>query len=176
MHLFRRPTVTNSPQHSPFRLGVYTNTTEEITATIDGATRFGNPASDDLIVVTIRPRTLLKEFTDDPVQSGATVKLKYTIANTYSGVSEVGDEDILPPLASDIAFSDNFSGVLSGLTVNASPVIDGFCELASDIVFAADSISFSGGEFNPGASCTFVITLQVPSNTPPGSYNCDAYQ
>ncbi len=149
--------------------GIYSSTTGEINATIDGTTRTGDPASDDLIVVTDGP-TLLKEFTDDPVKSGATVKLKYTIANTYSGVSEVGDEDILPPPASDIAFTDDFSGVLSGLTVNASPVIDDFCGVDADIVFTADSISFSGGALDSGASCTFLITLQVPSNTPPGSY------
>ena len=48
--------------------GTHVNTTEEIFATVDGATRTGEPASDDFVV--IAAPALSKAFTDDPVPRG----------------------------------------------------------------------------------------------------------
>jgi hypothetical protein len=83
--------------------GVYTNTTEEITATVDGATRTGEPVSDTLTVV--GAPTLAKSFTDGPVMPGGTVTLEFTLSHPADA----------PGNATGIAFTDDLNAVLIGL-------------------------------------------------------------
>ena len=135
--------------------GTYTNTTEEITATVDGATRTGDPASDDLVVVAA-PR-LTKEFTDDPVDPGGTVTLEFTLENT----STTDD-------ATDITFSDDLDGAVTGLAATGLPMSD-ICGAGSLITGTTD-LMFTGGSLTAGESCTFSLTLQVPGTAPPGPH------
>jgi len=137
--------------------GTHINTTSEITATVDGATRTGPPASDALEVVA--SPTLLKEFTDDPVDPGGLVTLEFTLSH----------DELSPGDATDIAFTDDLDAALSGLTAMGLPQND-VCGPGSQIagIPNASSLSFTGGTLAPGASCTFPVTLQVPLDAPAG--------
>ncbi|MFT5259128.1 MAG: hypothetical protein ACI9J2_000708 [Saprospiraceae bacterium] len=59
--------------------GAYTNTTDVITATIDGSPTIGNMPSDDLYVDT--SPIITKTFLDNPVNTGDTTELEFTITN-----------------------------------------------------------------------------------------------
>ncbi|HEX6199145.1 MAG TPA: Ig domain-containing protein, partial [Thermoanaerobaculia bacterium] len=140
--------------------GVYTNTTSPLTATVGGVPVTLNSASDDLVVVA-KP-VLTKEFTDDPAIPGGTVTLEFTLTNTSSTSS-----------ATDIAFTDDLAAALSGLAAVALPA-SGFCGPGSTIT-GSTVLSVSGASLapagSPGDSCTFQVTLQVPSGAPGGAYS-----
>ncbi|MEE8522548.1 MAG: hypothetical protein V3T72_01350 [Thermoanaerobaculia bacterium] len=146
----------------PLGLGpaIYVNTTEEITATVDGATRIGDPASDTLTV--IAAPSLSKAFTDDPVAPGGTVTLEFTL--TYPEDAS-GD-------ATAITFTDNLAPVLAGLTANLPPTPDPPCGAGSSLTGSAGDtlLTFMGGTLMPGQSCAFSVTLDVPIGAAPGSH------
>ena len=135
--------------------GIYPNATSEITATVDAMTVTGDPASDDLVVVAA-PR-LTKEFTDDPVDPGGTVTLEFTLENT----STTDD-------ATDITFSDDLDGAVTGLAATGLPMSD-ICGAGSQITGPTD-LMFTGGSLTAGESCTFSLTLQVPAAAIPGPH------
>ena len=139
-----------------FPSGVYVNTTEEITATVDGETRTGKPASDDLVVAAAP--SLLKAFTDDPVDPGDTVTLEFTLTHDLNA----------PADATGIAFSDDLSATLAGLTAIGLPITD-VCGSGSQLS-GTTNLVFTGGSLAPGASCVFSATLQVPAAAPAGSH------
>ncbi|MCP4663082.1 MAG: IPTL-CTERM sorting domain-containing protein [bacterium] len=140
--------------------GIKVNTTEEITATVDGATRIGLPASDDFTVIAA-PR-LSKEFTDDPVMPGGTATLEFTL--TYPPDAAVD--------ATAISFTDDLAALvpaLAGLTANLPPTPDPPCGAGSSLT-GSPLLSFAGGTLTPGASCVFSVTLNVPAGAAYGSY------
>ncbi len=137
--------------------GIYTNTTEEITAIVDGATRTGLPASDDFILVEA-PR-LTKEFTDDPVDLGGTVNLEFTIEHDTLAIAD----------ATNISFTDDLSTVISGLVATGLPVSACGGTLSGSV---GDSfLTYSGESLMPGETCIFSVSLSVPSSTTPGSHS-----
>jgi uncharacterized repeat protein (TIGR01451 family) len=136
--------------------GVYTNTTQETTATVDAATATGGPASDTLQV--IGPPTLIKQFTDDPVPPGGTVTLEFTLSHSPFAVAD----------ATGITFTDDLTGTLAGLTATGLPQND-ICGTGSQID-GTTNLSFTGGTLAPGESCTFSVTLQVPAAAPAGTH------
>lgn len=136
--------------------GSYTNTTDVITATIDAATVTGNPASDDLDVV--GGPSLIKEFTDDPAQPGGTVTLEFTLTH----------DEVAPTDATGIAFTDDLNLALPGLVATGLPQND-VCGGGSSIS-GTSTLTFAGGSLAPGGSCTFSVTLSVPSGAAPGSH------
>jgi hypothetical protein len=131
---------------------VYLNTTEEITATVDGDTRTGSPASDTLTV--IGAPSLTKEFTDDPVVPGGTVTLEFVLS--YAPDASGG--------ATAIAFTDDLTTTLAGLT--ATSVNTNTCAGAAIDISTPTLIDVSGGTLVPGASCTVSVTLAVPAVAP----------
>ena len=147
--------------------GIYPNTTTEPTATVDGATRTGEPATDELVVVSA-PR-LFKAFTDDPVAPGGTVTLEFTLTHSLNAGGD----------ATGITFTDNLTTVLAGLTATGLPLAEacdpdgpggdpGTGTLSGS---AGDTLlTFMGGALSPGESCTFSVTLDVPANAPSGSH------
>ncbi|MCP4897642.1 MAG: DUF4175 domain-containing protein, partial [bacterium] len=145
---------------SDFTPGIHLNTTEEPTATVDGATRVGSPASDTLTVISAP--TLSKEFTDDPVAPGDTVTLEFTLS--------------YPPDASGdatvISFTDDLAPVLAGLTANLPSTPDPPCGVGSSLTGSAGDtlLTLLGGTLSPGESCAFSVTLDVPAGAAPGSY------
>ncbi|MCP3962481.1 MAG: DUF11 domain-containing protein [bacterium] len=136
--------------------GTYANITSEITATVGEGTVTGSPASDDLVVVAA-PR-LEKEFTDDPVAPGGTVTLEFTLTH---------DENA-PDDATAVTFSDDLDVALSGLVATGLPLTD-VCGAGSQID-GTMTLLFTGGSLTPGESCTFSVTLDVPSTAPAGSH------
>jgi len=136
--------------------GTYTNTTSDVTATVNGETVTGSPASDDLQVVSAPQLT--KEFIDDPATPGGTVTLQFTLTH---------DENA-PGDATSIAFTDDLDATLSGLVATGLPQSD-VCGVGSQLS-GTSTLSFTGGSLAPGASCTFNVSLQVPAAATPGSY------
>ncbi len=136
--------------------GLYPNTTSDISATVDSATVTGNPASDDLEIV--GAPALTKEFTDDPATPGGTVTLQFTISHDESA----------PADANDITFSDDLDATLSGLVATGLPASD-VCGAGSEIS-GTMTMLFTGGTLAPGETCTFSVTLQVPSDAPAGAH------
>ncbi len=140
--------------------GDFLNTTEEITATVDGAPRTGSPASDTLMV--LAGPSLQKSFSDDPVEPGGTVTLEFTLTHS---------PDVMGP-ATGITFTDNLAMTLAGLTANLPSSPDPPCGAGSTLVGTAGDtlLTLMGGTLtDPGDSCTFSVTLDVPAGAAPGS-------
>lgn len=133
----------------------YFNTTSEVSAMIDGSTVLFDPALDDLIV-SEDFLELAKAFIDDPVSPGDPVTLRFTIDNLS-----------LSDPVTNIAFSDLLDNALSGL-VSTSGTLTDVCGTGSQIS-GTSGLTFSGGSLAAGATCTFDVTLQVPSSAPLGT-------
>jgi len=136
--------------------GIYTSTTSSVAATVAGQPVTGLPASYDLQIVAAP--LLYKQFLDDPVAPGDTVTLELTL---------VHDENA-PGTASDISFSDDLAATLSGLQAVGLPAAD-VCGIGSSLT-GTSTIQLSGGSLEPGSSCTFTATLQVPTTASPGAH------
>jgi len=136
--------------------GTYPNTTTVITATVDGETLTGAAASDGLEIVAAP--ALTKLFTDDPVLAGDTVTLEFTLLH---------DENA-PGDATGVTFSDDLTAALAGLEAIGLPQSD-VCGTGSQIA-GVTNLTFSGGTLSPGESCTFSVTLQVPSTAAAGRH------
>ena len=141
--------------------GDFLNTTEEITATVDGATRTGSPASDDLMV--LAAPSLQKSFTDDPVEPGGTVTLEFTLIHSPDATGS----------ATGITFTDDLAPVLAGLTANLPSSPDPPCGGGSTLVGTAGDTLLTlmdGTLTDPGDSCTFSVTLDVPAGAAAGDH------
>ncbi len=136
--------------------GSYTNTTSEITATVDGGTVTGTPASDDLVVV--GGPQLIKEHPGGPTPAGGTATLQFTLLHDESA----------PADATGITFTDDLQATLDGL-VSTSGTVSDVCGIGSSIA-GTSLLTFSGGVLAPGASCTFSVDLQVPATAVPGDH------
>ena len=143
-----------------FPAGTHTNTTEEITATVDGATRTGNPASDDLVVVAAP--SLLKEFTDDPVQPGDMVTRQFTLTH----------DALAPADATGVTFTDDLAAAIAGLAGIGLPLTD-VCGPGNGTLTGTASdtfLTFAGATLTPGQVCTFSLILDVPNTAPAGNH------
>ncbi len=141
--------------------GTFTNTTGNITATIDGSTRIGKPATATLTVFS--ELDFRKEFTDDPVQPGDTVTLQFTIS---LGEETAGD-------TTNIAFTDDLNVTLAGLAAAAGQLpMNDVCGAGSLLSGDPDdsTLSLTGGNLAIDESCSFSIVLQVPAGALPGNY------
>ena len=133
----------------------YPSTTEINLATI-GTTEVVLPPAADELIVTDKPLLLSKSFTDDPVITGGTVTLQFTITNldTVNAASAIG-------------FTDDLNAALTGLAATTLPPA-GMCN-GSGTLIGTTLLTFSGGSLAAGASCTFTVTLTVPAGTAPGT-------
>jgi len=136
--------------------GSYVNTAGPISATVDAITQVGSTATDTLFVVAAP--SLQKTFTNDPVLPGNTVTLEFTLEYPESA----------PADATAIAFTDDLTATLAGLTAIGLP-LNNICGSGSSIS-GTTNLSFSGGTLSPAGSCTFSVTLQVPPGAVPGNY------
>ena len=145
------------PAASP--VGFHTNTTSEVTATVDGLMATNTAASDDLLIT---PLEFTKEFLDggEPVIPGDTVTLRFTITN--NGTSSTDD-------ATAIAFTDTLSDILPGTpdVTAGAPTVNtcGGTEGGTPTV-----LSYSGGSLAFGSSCTVEYDLLVPAGVADGDY------
>ena len=139
--------------------GIYLNETSLISATVDGATRIGDAATDTLEVISAP--SLSKDFTDDPVTSGSSVTLEFTLTH-----SEEASGD-----ATNITFTDDLGAtlpVLTGLVAIGLP-LNNVCGLGSSIS-GTSLLTFTGGSLVPGEVCSFSVTLDVPVSASSGNY------
>lgn len=136
--------------------GTYVNTTDPVSATVDGAVVTGNQAVDSLVVVAA-PR-LIKSFIDDPVLPGDTVTLQFTLSH---GLEESTN-------ATNIGFTDDLNATLAGLVATGLPMND-VCGTGSSIS-GTSLLTLTGGVLAPGETCNFSVTLQVPGGATFGSY------
>jgi len=134
--------------------GTYTNTTSEITATVDSTPVSGSPASADLEVV--GGPSLSKTFVDDPVLPGGTVTLEFTLSH-----DELAGAD-----ATGIGFTDDLAAVASGLTAALPAIPDPPCGPGSSLTASAGDtlLTFAGGSLSPGESCTFSVGVEVAAD------------
>ncbi len=146
-------------------VGTAVNTSGDLTsaASLFGVARSSGKATAAL-VGTNAPIVLQKTFVNDPVPPGGTVDLKFTITN-------VSRED-----ATGISFTDDLDAALSGLVATGLETPISTC---GGTLSGTSVIAFSGGTLfgNQGledpqfpSSCSFTVTLQVPSGTPSGFY------
>jgi len=131
------------------------------TAMADGGEQIGLSASTTLTV--IAAPTLSKVFTDDPALPGETVTVEYTLSYPEEAVGD----------ATNISFTDDLSTTLSGLTANLPALPDPQCGVGSTFTGSAGDtlLTLMGASLSPGDSCTFSVTLNVPSNAASGSFN-----
>ena len=134
--------------------GQYDNLTSQVSSTEGGIQTTSLAAEDSLMVAAAE---FSKSFTDDPVVSGGTVTLEFTISN-------IDDSESL----SNLFFTDDLDSTLSGLQATGLPQND-ICGSGSSIS-GTDTLQFSGGNLAPSASCTFSVTLLVPGNADAGIY------
>lgn len=139
--------------------GIYTNTSSEVTAEIDGRTVTGSRAIDSFEVS--EAPTLDKRFLTDPAPAGQPTTLELTITN-------VSASD-----ATDIGFADNLDQFIRGTEVADLPP-DGFCGPGSMATFGFlgedRALIITGGNLLAGEACTFQVTLEIPLGTPSNRY------
>jgi uncharacterized repeat protein (TIGR01451 family) len=131
--------------------GEFTNTTSQVTGTVDGSPVVVAPATDTLLIVD--PLTIEKEFTDDPTVAGGTVTLQFTINNAHPTEP-----------ATDVAFTDDLDAALSGLQAVGTPIA-----ACGGTLSGISLLTFSGGTVAAASFCTFSVTLQVPAAVPGGT-------
>ncbi len=173
--------------------GIYTNTTSTVTGTVDGNFIAGNQASDDLFI-NFAP-VFTKEFIDDPAAAGGSTTLRFTITNTdpNGAITDLTFSDdiggvIFPRTGTVPNMAAN--GLVAAGGLDPEPLIDP-CGAGSVLTipdpndtnpsppfpnFPPDPtlLNFSGGNLaaagNPGDSCTFDVVLDIPLETPSGTY------
>ena len=96
-----------------------------------------------------------KRFDGDPVNPGDMVEVEYTIRNTAR---------FFP--ATDVAFSDDLDGALSGLVATGAPITNS----CGGTVSGTSVLSLTGGTIAAGATCTILQTLTVPAGAPGGTF------
>lgn len=133
-----------------------TNITSMLSSTVAGATQLTASASD--VVTVIGGPRLDMSFTPGAVAPGDIVDLEFTLTL---------DEDV-PGDATAIAFNDDLSAALAGLSAVDLPIND-VCGAGSQLS-GTTNLTLTGASLQPGQSCSFSTTLQVPAGASPGSY------
>ena len=139
--------------------GTYVLTSSSITATVDGRTRTGQPATDSFEVA--EALTWSMAFVPAQAASGDTVVLQFDLGN-LSAVSS----------ASGIQFSDTLAQFIPGVTATLpGPDVCGAGSAISLVSAAPDTYAFqlTGGALAPLGTCTFSVPLQLPTGLPPGA-------
>ncbi|GJM10544.1 MAG: hypothetical protein DHS20C11_28200 [Lysobacteraceae bacterium] len=145
-----------------FAEGTYLNTTGPISATVDGGTRVGNPAMDDLVVVAA-PQ-LSKEFLS-VVAPGNNVDLQFELSYPAAAAGD----------ATGVTFTDDLTALtpaLAGLTTAAPVMMTDVCSTGDSLTSSAGDtlITYSGGTFQPGDTCMFTVSLTVPAMAGSNTY------
>ena len=143
--------------------GTYTNTTDAVTATIDGSGFVGNAASDTL-VVGFAP-VLTQSFIGAPVGPGSDVTLRFSIVNPSPDFG-----------LTDLEFTEELTPFLP-FPISATLPVDP-CGAGSSVVFTFPATERMGiGLVNgtlaaaglPGDTCTFDVVVTVPAGLAAGA-------
>jgi hypothetical protein len=130
-----------------------TNVTSELAGMIDGSQRTAPPARDELEVNLM---TLTKRF-ESSAEPGGTTTLTFVIENLNSA-----------SMATGVSFTDDLDVVLAGLIATGTP-LDDICG-AGSVLDGSSVLTLRGGNIDPSASCTFGVTIEVPTTADPGDY------
>ncbi|MFT5143101.1 MAG: hypothetical protein ACI80V_003093 [Rhodothermales bacterium] len=115
----------------------------------------GTSGSDSTLRSTPSADFLTKEFSGPGVPGGQ-VTLTFTILNNSGGH------------ATNLTFTDDLGATLSGLAATGQPASD-ICGTGS-VLSGTDLITLSGGSLRSGDTCTFDITLRIPSAAEVGAH------
>jgi len=139
--------------------GEYMDASQVITATVDGATLFGEPAVDTLVISAGPDLNVV--FTPDTIAPGGTTTLEFTLEHAQSAATD----------ASDITFTNDLSAVLAGLTVSLPPSPNPPCGPGSSLTASAGNtlLTFADGALAAGESCTFSVAVDVPASATYGT-------
>ena len=132
--------------------GALNNVTSDLTSNAGSSGK-----ASDTLTVTGSSLLITKEFTDDPVVPGNPVTLEFIIQNGSRTDS-----------ATDVAFTDDLTTVLAGLTY--SSLVSNDCGGSVSGV-GGTTIGLSGGTIAPGGSCTVRTSLSVPAGAATNSYD-----
>lgn len=134
--------------------GEYLNVTSTVAADLGGTPVVLPRASDALVVLDVL--SITKSFTNDPVASGGTVTLEFTLTNFDASQA-----------ASGLTFTDDLAATLPGLVAVGLPVSN-VCGAGSQIT-GTSLLTLTGGNLPADGACTFSVTLQVPVGVPAGT-------
>lgn len=138
--------------------GELNNVTSDLTGVVGFASLNSGKASATLTVPSpIDKVHLIKDFVNDPVPPNGTVDLVFHIQNYNRSDG-----------ATNITFTDDLDATLSGLAATGLPQSN-VCGSGSNLT-GSGLISLTGGNLSAGESCTFTVTLQVPTDAPIGAY------
>jgi uncharacterized repeat protein (TIGR01451 family) len=148
-------TVTLSiPEGVP--AGTYSNTTSLVSSVVNGETTFSGGSSDDLTLLPAPQIT--KSIVEGAILAGETATLEFTIDYTDEAAFD----------ATNISFTDDLDAFLSGTLVSGALPANP-CGAGSALT-GTSTLELTGGTLSPGGSCTFQVTVQVPSEALPGLY------
>jgi len=141
-------TTLNVPT-GPLSGNAFTNTTSAVSGMINALPVSGDPASDTLQVFALK---LSSSFAGVGF-AGQPVTLNFSIDNldASSGASGLSFTDTLP----------------AGLVASGLPASN-ICGTGSSLA-GTTLLTFTGGTLGGGGSCTFPVTLQIPSAATPGT-------
>ena len=139
--------------------GAYPSSSGLVTGDFASGPAAGSPASDTLFLAAVP--SLTKTFVGDPVGAGGSIDVEYTITNSSSTLT-----------ATDVAFQDFFPVELASV---ASLPASGFCGAGSSIFFVPSgsnppTLTVTGGELGPSASCSFSVTFDILASASAGTY------
>ncbi|WP_394200854.1 putative Ig domain-containing protein [Shewanella waksmanii] len=139
--------------------GSYTFTSSVVDATVNGNSLSSPAATSDLQITNV---TFSKSFSPDSLRIGnaaATTKVVYVI-NNADPVEAV----------SDIAFTELFTTIYSGVTVTSVTQPD-VCGAGSSAIISGNQLILNGGTLDPSSSCSFEVSLNLPANMPVNTYS-----
>ncbi len=150
--------------------GTYPNTAGPVTGVVGGADEIGNSAGDLLFVVSFP--VLSKTFTDDPVGAGNPVTLEFTITNPES-TSTMSGIEFVDELTDGGGATGGFLPFPVSVSLPPSP--NPPCGVSSSLDLVSlgterQGLSLTGGSLAAAGSCTFSVTINIPTGQPSGTY------
>lgn len=142
-------TCTTQVNVTASNVGVYATETGELTA-------LGVSSGKASAQLTVESQFLNMTFPNS-ASPGQSVTLTYTMTNTDRNNDATG-----------ISFTNDLNATLSGLAATSLPST-GFCGSGSTIS-GTSNLTVSNASLASGSSCTFNVTVLVPSNAAAGSY------
>ncbi|MEX0277794.1 MAG: hypothetical protein AB3N19_09775, partial [Ruegeria sp.] len=135
--------------------GSYTQTTSDLTSTVDSNSLTTSAASDDLLINGGANLSFTKSFSG-PATTGSTVDLTFNITSSAESAP-----------ASSIDFTDDLDAMLTGTTVAMAGT-----DTCGGTPAGAGSgtFSYTGGSLGTGASCQITVSINIPAGALPGAY------
>lgn len=134
--------------------GTVTLTTSSISANVSSSAVTSGAISGDFIVSGL---VLSHQFLTNPTLPGSNTVVRYTLSN-----------DSNAPAATSIAFTHTLSNIVSSLT--ATGVLPSTPCGGSSNISGTTNLMLTGAELLPGNSCSFDVSLAVPSGATDGLY------